>query len=303
MNEYSPIPMRPIAALLILTGFVLIGAVFGSLIFALICKLIPSYDQILTQGGVATGNYYRSMILINFPMMFLIPTLIAAKFYRPNATLQVLSLPKAPTLYFILLGLAIIILSQPGLNLVGEFNQQLSLPQWMQSIETMIKESEASAALINNAIVQTNSVNILIFNLFILAVLPGVCEELLFRGLILPIFIDWIGKKHLAIWLSAFIFSFIHFQFFGFVPRLLLGAILGYLVVYSGSIWPAVIAHGFNNGLVTVLEYLKFNHYIDSNIDSIGIGSSSWLGVISLLLTLLFFPYITKKFTSKNRYE
>lgn len=303
MNEYSPKQMRPIAALLVLTGFVTIGAVFGSLIFALICKLIPSFETILTQGSVATGHYYRTMILVNFPMMFLIPTLVTAKLYRPGYTLNVLRLTKAPTLYFTLLSLTIIMVSQPGLNWVGNINQQLSLPHWMQSIETMMKESEASAAIINNTIVQTNSPYILIFNLLILALLPGICEELLFRGLILPIFIDWTGKKQLAIWLSAFIFSFIHFQFFGFVPRLILGAILGYLVVYSGSIWPAVIAHAFNNGLVTVLEYLKFNHYIGSNIDSVGIDSSSWLGVISLLITLLFFPYVTKKFDSKNRHE
>lgn len=93
--------------------------------------------------------------------------------------------------------------------------------------------------------------------LLAVAVLPALCEELAFRGVFQPLFARGAGRLHLGIWLGAAVFSAIHMQFHGFLPRMFIGAGLGYLVVWSGSIWPAVAAHFVNNA-GTVIQAKAF---------------------------------------------
>ncbi len=85
------------------------------------------------------------------------------------------------------------------------------------------------------------------------AILPAICEELTFRGVLQPLFARWTGSAHVGIWISALLFSAIHLQFQGFLPRMILGAGLGYLVYYSGSLWPAIVAHFLNNAMAVCL--------------------------------------------------
>lgn len=83
--------------------------------------------------------------------------------------------------------------------------------------------------------------------LLTVALLPAVCEEFAFRGVIQPLVAKWTNNAHAAVWMAGFLFSAIHLQFHGFLPRMILGAGLGYLVLYSNSLWPAIAAHFFNN--------------------------------------------------------
>ena len=93
--------------------------------------------------------------------------------------------------------------------------------------------------------------------LLVVAVLPAICEELFFRGMIQPLLLRATGSPHRAIWVTAIVFSAIHFQFFGFVPRMLLGALFGYIYYWSGNLRLAMLAHFVNNGLTVTLSYFS----------------------------------------------
>ena len=96
---------------------------------------------------------------------------------------------------------------------------------------------------------------IFFFNLLLIAILPGIGEELIFRGIVQKHIGGWIKNPIAAIWISAFIFSAIHMQFEGFLPRIVLGAVLGYLYYWTNNLWVPIITHAFNNGIQVVLIY------------------------------------------------
>ena len=147
-----------------------------------------------------------------------------------------------------LIGAVVITLGfSPFLDLTYRLNEWLLVDG--SKIHTMAAAYEAEAMRITMAMLKMETSKQLLATLFAVAVLPAVCEEWLFRGTIQPIFAKWSGNIHIGIWVSAFLFSAIHFQFFGFLPRLLLGAGFGYMVVASGSLWPAVLGHFVNNGV------------------------------------------------------
>jgi membrane protease YdiL (CAAX protease family) len=122
----------------------------------------------------------------------------------------------------------------------------------------------------------------LVFNLFLIGILPAIAEEFLFRGVLQRLLHDRIRNVHIAIWLSAAIFSLVHFQFLGFVPRMLLGGILGYTFYASGSIWVPVVAHAFNNAAQVIMAYLFQRGIIDYNIEN-NEHTPLYLGLLSLL--------------------
>ena len=113
-------------------------------------------------------------------------------------------------------------------------------------------------------------------NILIIAIMAGIGEELMFRGVIQKILIGWTKDIHLGILYTAIIFSTIHFQFYGFVPRMILGMVLGYLYIWSKSLWVPVIAHAINNALTVTFTPNTFNKgnelvkIVSNNQNSIG---------------------------------
>ena len=136
-------------------------------------------------------------------------------------------------------------------------------------------------------------------NILIIAVIPALGEELLFRGVIQQLFLKWNGKVHLSIWLTAFIFSAVHMQFLGFFPRLILGAVLGYMLVWSGSLWLPIIAHFTNNAFAVVVTYFIGVNKVDPSIESMGSEGGS-IVLISGLGGLLLL-YIMKEISFKKK--
>jgi len=111
-------------------------------------------------------------------------------------------------------------------------------------------------ARVTERLVMTDSVGNLLLNLLLIAALPAIGEEFFFRGALHDIFKRLFRNDHVAVWVGALLFSAGHVQFYGFFPRLLLGAFFGYLLVRTKNIWVSVLAHFANNAAVVLLAFV-----------------------------------------------
>jgi membrane protease YdiL (CAAX protease family) len=185
---------------------------------------------------------------------------------------------------FLLVVIAFI--SLPALSWIITWNEGIKLPQLMSAIEHWMRQQEDSAVRITSLLLSGNHLSVLFLNLLVMAVIPAVCEELLFRGVMITWFKKLSLNVHLSVWVSAFLFSAIHLQFYGFVPRLLLGLYLGYIFVWTGSLWSSVIAHFVNNGIIVMGAYLYNVQLINSQYQDLGsVGNKGWLIVLSFALS------------------
>jgi hypothetical protein len=176
----------------------------------------------------------------------------------------------------------------------------MSLPSSLQWLEDWMKTSEEQAARLTDALLQMPTFGSFLFNMLMIAVLPAVGEELVFRGLFQRLFKEWLGNAHLAILLAAFLFSAIHMQFYGFIPRLVLGLILGYLFYFSGSLWVPILAHFIQNGTVVLITWLGQQGMIGGDYENFGMSENIWIIALSLALTLMMLwlvRYFSKEFT------
>jgi uncharacterized protein len=230
--------------------------------------------------------------------LFIVPPLVLAYFWS-DKPLKYLCLDKRPGLANVLFVLFFMMLVIPFVNLLGEWNQQLRLPHAFAAIEAQMKASEAEIALLTEKLLNVHSLKGLFGNVFLIAFIPALGEELFFRGAMQQIFQN---KKNaiMAIWITAFIFSAIHFQFYGFVPRFLLGAFFGYLLVWTGNLWLPVLAHFTNNAVAILFYYLKQNGFRVFDIDTLGTGNTLWVGCASGLLALIMIILFRTKFRTTD---
>lgn len=154
----------------------------------------------------------------------------------------------------------------PVVAILAYFNEKMILPESLAGIEQWMREMENQSAHILEIMTSNQNVVILFVNLIVMAIMPAITEEFFFRGTMQPFFESWFKNKHIAIWLTAFIFSAIHFQFFGFIPRFLLGAYLGYLMIWGRSLWLPILAHFLHNGFSILIDFStkKANYDIEN---------------------------------------
>lgn len=184
----------------------------------------------------------------------------------------------------------------PIMGLVNELNQKMVFPDFLKGLEAWMRAMEDEGAKTTEAILKMKTITDLLVNLLVIAIVPAICEEFIFRGAIQRTLFRMIDNPHVAIWTAAIIFSTIHFQFYGFVPRMLLGAAFGYVYFWTGSLWYAIFAHFLNNAYaVFVAFYLQVNNLSYTKADDI---QMPWYGyLISVILTLALFKLL------KNRTE
>lgn len=214
----------------------------------------------------------------------------------PRRFLQLDSKTNSKIYVFVAIFMLIII---PFINLLGYWNQQVVLPESLKFIEIWLRNSELQAAELTEKLLNVHNVQGLLFNIFLIAILPAIGEELYFRGIVQKI----ISNKNnmiFGIWSAAFIFSAIHLQFYGFFPRLLLGAFFGYLLYWSGNLWLPILAHFINNVTAVLFYYFQNNGYQLPDIDKIGTESTLWVGALSAVLAFGGVYFIRKLLIPKN---
>lgn len=220
----------------------------------------------IIQGGV---------VLIGFAL----PAILFAVYWT-NAKINYLGLHNRPTFSTLLIAGTGMMMALPLINWLADINQGMQLPEALSGIESWMKQSEEKVKILTEALLKGDTLDVLILNLIVIALIAALSEELLFRGVIQKVLIEFTRNKHLGVWLGAILFSAIHMQFYGFLPRMLMGAYLGYLFLWSGSLWPGVFAHFINNGMAVLLIWLSNKGAIHVDADKVGVQENEWMFVV-----------------------
>lgn len=279
---------------LVLTGFIMIGMVAGNLISSAIAFFILSKTTdspveslrllFITPEQVPDG-WELLMLLqgLTHISTYLIPALVFVRWIlRKNISWFTFRTAPAPSAWIIsaLLALSVIPLN----SRIIEWNKNMKLPEFLSGLESWMLQQELRLGKLTEFLVSFTDVPHLIVALFVIAIVAAVGEEILFRGIIQRIFMRTWTNPHLAIWIAAIIFSTIHFQFYGFLPRVLLGALFGYIYYWTGNISFAILAHFVNNAFTVSLYYLYNTGYIKENVNEM--EAASWsMCVLSVIVT------------------
>lgn len=192
----------------------------------------------------------------------------------------------------------VIVMSLAILPLVlglAEWFDGLHLPDSMYRIEKWMRTMEEQNQEIIMLMCKDTRISIFLLNIVLMAIIPALGEELLFRGTLQPFLHQWIRNPHVAIWITAFIFSAIHFQISGFISRMLLGAYLGYLVYWSGSIWLPILAHFMHNSMSLITEFVMLRRGYDTELLQLSdIHYYKYILAVSLILTIIGIYFIWK---------
>lgn len=224
---------------------------------------------------VESLNFLKYAQVIQSIGLFIVPPFILAWLFYGNIG-EYLMIDRNSTFNNFLYTAISILLLIPFINFTGEFNSKLTLPSSLSGVENWMRTMEEAAKVLTEKFLTVNSLSALLFNIFMVGVLPAVGEELLFRGVVQRIFINWTKSPHWGIWIAAILFSAFHMQFYGFLPRMLLGAMFGYLLVWTGSMWVPMLAHFINNTMGVIGYYLMDKTIISRDIEQWGTGSEQW---------------------------
>lgn len=233
--------------------------------------------------------------------IFIVPPFIFTLLVAPSGPRRLksyLHLDRSFQVVFALIIPILMIASLPLINLMAELNQKMALPDFLYGMEQWMKKAEEDAKITTEAFLKMDSVGSLFFNLVLIALVPAFGEELLFRGVMQKLFSQLTKNVHVGIWVAAALFSALHAQFYGFLPRMALGGLLGYLLLWSGSLWLPVLAHFINNGAAVFVSYLVQRGKISAEVENIGTGEDELYFIISsaaIVFILLWVIYRRRK--------
>lgn len=278
-RESSPAMKFVLTLLFCLTGlflFMLIGSIVVFSIYGSAALSYLSNPSPTTQDAIVSLKILQTCQAIG---LFIAPSFLLALYFS-SKPLKYLGFNRI-NLNLIFLVAVTIIVAFPAINLFASLNELISLPQWMNDMEE-------KAQSLTKAFMNVSSFGGLLVNFIMIAILPALGEELLFRGIIQKLFSEITGKVVWGIIISAFLFSAMHLQFQGFLPRFALGVLLGYFYVWSGSLWLPIIAHFINNSIAIIGYTMIYKGNLPTEAENVGGLSVMWpLGIMSLALVLM----------------
>lgn len=298
--------MSPWLFLLIVGGYVLAGLVGFQFIAPLLA--IPFYDfdvmktfEVLTNPLSDPTSKVPLMLVqgvVSAGTFILIPWWIVKRYlHLPISEFFTIdSENKAPLLITFVL-----VFTFMGVNSFFIYwNMNMQLPESMAALESMIRSMEDQLELLTKHLTAFDSFGQFFLGFVVIAVIPGIGEELLFRGLIQNTLQKIFKNPHVAIWFAAILFGAFHFQFYGVVPRILLGALFGYLYYFSGHLGYAMFAHFVNNGFMIVMLYVYQKGWISYNIETMDSDPNTWMALLFGTFTAGLLWAFYKQFSKPN---
>ncbi len=281
------------SSLLILAGLILIGMALGSIAGVLLISSIWGDAGILAEintldqaPAYSPEDWYKIIILqaTGHLFTFLLPSLFYWKLIerKPASAFCLQSRDSYRDLVPIFF---LTIVLMPFTGLVAEWNESMILPDSLSGVEEWMKNSESTLARLTEFLLSFHNIPELVIAIFVIAVIPAFGEEVLFRGILQRKLAEHWANVHVGIWASAFLFSAIHFQFYGFLPRLFLGAMFGYLYFWTGRLSMAIFAHFINNAVTVLMMWMYRQQMINLDISS-SQAIPLWMGAASLAVSV-----------------
>lgn len=270
INPAGKFVMLVFAMLSCLIMTMCVSSIFSYFLFDIV---LFSADQEFLFANIDVLKFFQSVYCVG---LFILPSFLLAYLFSYSVP-EYLSLKKLSggRLYFI--SFLLLLLSLPIVGFLNDINSNMHLPSFMHSIEEWMLAMEESAKITTEKFLHMNTLLGLFVNIIVLALLPALGEELLFRGVLQNLLHKVTNNIHWSILLAAVAFSAFHLQFYGFLPRMALGILFGYLLFWSGSIYLAIFAHFLNNALAVISSYIvqnnlvssDFNSFIEQNVSSV----------------------------------
>jgi membrane protease YdiL (CAAX protease family) len=287
------------STLLYLLLVVILGGLISSyLLGAIICKLVygisffSSSHQVFDPSNLELMNAMKTMQLFNAIGTFVLPPMVFLHF-RGLSFVNYLKLENPLSGLTIAKVFVLALAMIPLANYLGSLNEIIPFPEFLN----FLKVAEEQTLLLTQQFLIMDSIWDLGIMIFIIGVVAALGEELLFRGILQNLFQDWSQSKHLAVWFTALLFSVIHMQYHAVLPRFFLGAFIGYVYVYSGSLRSAIYLHFFYNTSLVVLSYLIQHEFVAESWEFIGNTSISVIIAVTLLFSLSY-----KWFSNRTEY-
>ena len=291
--QYQTPEMHPLNVLVICVGFFLLGnLICGGLIIVLAKMQGLDFTELLgnlnENSPIGSRNFIRAVLFFNHLFSFILPAIATVILVYKKLSINYLKLDKIPNLALIARSFLLLVVSVPLVQYSYLLNKMLPLPQWMRGAE---QDTDRMLA----AIITKEHWYEAVINVVLIGVIPAIGEELVFRGILQQQIQRLLKNEHVTVWLSAAIFSAIHMQFEGFFARMILGALLGYVFIWTRNLWLPMIIHLLNNSLQIIMIYAM--NVKPSEMDKLGGQDQiTWgMALISLVLTLVVANLIRKK--------
>lgn len=300
--ENTTTPFRLLISLVIILGSFLVFSVIGTLLV----MLVYGADPVMVLEGFSDPDNPRIIDMLRFLQvvqslgLFIIPSLLMAYLLssKPGYFLGFGRCPRWPVW---ISGGLVLIVAIPLINVLADWNMAVRFPDFLEGVEEWMRSREEEASRMTEAFLEFDRPGGLWISLLIVAVIPALGEELLFRGVIQRLLTEWWRNIHAAVIVTAVLFSALHLQFFGFVPRMLMGIWFGYLLVWSGTLWLPILSHFLNNAVIVVFYFLMERGVVSKDIEHIGATAGSyWMGVLSVILTGLMIWGVFRQGKGKN---
>jgi len=285
--------------IVIVVGLLLFSVLIlaGSMIFGVDASL-PGTSSF--GSGTGEAEFIRYTLVAQDVSFFIVPGILIILKFNPGHKTDILNI-KAIRLNDLILVIILAICAFPVTSLAGELNSHMELPEQLSGIERWMRDKEDYASQLMDLLMTPETLIGLLINILIIAFIPAVGEELIFRGVFQKLMQNIFRSGHLSVWFTSFIFSAVHFQFYGFLPRFILGLMFGYLFLWTRNLYLPMMAHFMNNAVPTVWSYMKGWENINEK-SSAGLAEHSAAVILSLIAGSIILVYFSRR-SAGNSHE
>lgn len=285
LSSFTPLTKIIFVLMLIIVGLIL--AVLAGISLIMIqyhADMAKAISVLSNADETSCIPLLKELQMLQSLFLFIFPALIAGTLFE-QSPIGYFGMRKVPSGAILLIILIIMMVSLPLINGMVSLNEMMKLPASLGGMEKWMKETEDQTARITEEFLDVHSMGGLAVNMLMIAVIPAIGEEMIFRGLFQRLLGEWFRNIHVAVFLAAFLFGAVHFQFYGLLPRMMLGVMFGYLYLWTGTLWAPVFAHFLNNGAAVLISYLSNTGVIHADYEKFGSTDNVFLITGSVIFT------------------